>query len=95
MEISSENIRLNYHIYKGFRKQLHSPLNCLIKTTGLDCVKKKPEKCKEKACNETDFRYVNVKFSDFVIAIFSRERRRKASKNKQKRRHYEELEEAI
>ena len=96
MEIlSSKNIRSNYHIYKGFGRHLPGPLDCFIKTNGLDCVKKKSEKRKEKACNEIDFRYVNGKFCDFLVAIFSSERKLKKSKTKQKRRHYEELEEAI
>ncbi|HWY10618.1 MAG TPA: hypothetical protein VN026_04790 [Bacteroidia bacterium] len=80
----------DYHIHKRFRLLILSPLSYLIKTIGLDCDEKKK---KTKLQSEKVMRGPNEKFTLLLWRYLKRNERIK--KNKLKKKHHEEVEEAV
>lgn len=85
------NIQKHYHIHKKYLKLVNPPLDYLVKILGLDCEEKKLHK---NICDETLLRYPNKKFAAY-LRLFFRRKRKLELKAKLKRKHYEEVEEAV
>jgi len=82
----------HYHINKRFHLLVVGPLSYLIKTIGLDGTEKS-KKMKSRSQSETALRGPNEKFALLLCRFLKRNER--IRKSKLKKKHYEEVEEAV
>lgn len=85
-----QNNQNNYHVSKGYHKQVSGPLDYLIKILGIDCEVKKPVH-KRRSCKDAFFRAPNEKFVNYLSILICKYRQR-VKKAKLKTMHYEEVE---
>lgn len=85
-----------YHVNKGFQRQVKSPLNYMIKVIGIDCGLKTACAKKQKVSGGKIIKDPNDKISRVILMfLFMKKGRKRIKRTKLKKKKYEELEEAI
>lgn len=86
----------DYHINKGFYRQVKGPLSYLIKVVGIDSDSKKVCDTKTKICKDYGTKGPNEKYSGIVVSFFLlKTLRRRRVRNELKKKRHEELRQAV
>lgn len=87
---------IDYHINKGFHREVKSPVSYLIKVIGIDCDLRTTCDLKTKICKDQGSMKPNEKYSGIVVMFFLlKTLRRKRFRNELKKKRYGKLEETV